>query len=67
MDLKDFPKIKDAKNKVRKTFLISEDHAHVYVMAREKLNIDTPKICNDAISNALESVKLMLEKTNKGT
>lgn len=62
MELKDLPKLKDTKDKFKKTFLLTEEAVKIYVQGKEKLNIDTTKLCTDAIENSLLSIRHLLDK-----
>ena len=54
------PKVKDSKIKIKKTFLITEQAADVYVQAKNKLGIDTTKLCTDAIEKVMADVKKLM-------
>jgi len=62
MELNELPKLKDTENKFKKTFLLSEEAVRIYVQAKQKLNVDTTKLCTDAIENSLLSIKHLLDK-----
>lgn len=60
MDINSVPKVKDSKIKIKKTFLITEQAADVYVQAKNKLGIDTTKLCTDAIEQVMADVKKLM-------
>ncbi len=62
MDINSLPKVKDSKLKVRKTFLITESAADVYMQAKNKYGIDTTRLCADAIEKVMADVKKLIAK-----
>ena len=62
MNINSLPKIKDSKVKIRKTFLITEHAAEVYVQAKNKLGIDTTKMCTDAIEKIMNDISKLMSK-----
>jgi hypothetical protein len=59
MDIKDLPKIKDTKEKSKKTFFLSIEAAKVYTEGKNK-GVDTTKICTDALEKALLDIKHLI-------
>jgi hypothetical protein len=62
MELKDLPKIKGSKAKIKKTFNISKEAIEVYEKAKEYHDIDTPGMCTQAIEKAMLSIKHLINK-----
>lgn len=52
--------VKDSKVKIKKTFLLTEQAADVYVQAKNKLGIDTTKLCVDAIEKVMSDVSKLM-------
>lgn len=59
--LDSFPKLKDIKEKQKKTFMLSAEVCEIYVKAKYKLGIDTTQVCTEAIERALLKIKPFLE------
>lgn len=62
MELKDLPKIKGYKSKVKKTFNITKEAAEIYELAKEQHDIDTTDMCTQAIEKAMLSIKHLVMK-----
>ncbi len=63
MDIKleSLPKIKDSKEKIKKTFLLTPEAVEVYEKAKVLKGIDTTKMCTDALETTLLSIKHLVK------
>lgn len=62
LDINSLPKIKDSKEKIKKTFLLTPESVEVYEKAKVLKGIDTTKLCTDAVEKTLQSIKHLLNE-----
>lgn len=60
MNLKDLPKLKESKNKIKMTFCMTREAYDTYSLLKNK-GFDAPKVVTDLIEKTLMDLKVSLE------